>query len=235
MNCEKTSMTQFEWLSLTDDPPARWDLRYLGWTMAPQAIDQAADNCAILVDWRLSSRAPEWEHVANKRWALAIGVDDSDERASLIDSGFGDALPTNVALVELATRAMRIGENAQSMARFRDAGPVVLDLFHRDGRIGEQWLGLHPREFALVWRLADVPGERVTRRDLLTDVWRLKHDPETNSVEVHISRLRSKLSISGADWLIETDPDGGYRLATRSGSEQQGLDSANPIGNGSAD
>ncbi len=152
----------------------------------------------------------------------------------MLKEGVGDALPTTTGLVELAARAMRLGENAQALKRFRQAGPVVLDLFHRDGRIGEQWLGLHPREFALVWRLADVPGERVSRRALLADVWRLDHDPETNSVEVHISRLRSKLSISSAEWLIETDPDGGSRLATVEIDGEQALDSEDSIGNGDA-
>lgn len=235
-------MTQFEWLSLSADPPARWDLRYLGWTLVEPASGDdggggatresiAGRNHPIVIDWRLASRSDEWEAIPDKRWALAIGVDDSADRAALLDRGVGEALPTNVALVELATRALRLGENAQAMKRFRDAGPVVLDLFHRDGRIGEQWLGLHPREFALIWRLADAPGERVTRRELLADVWRLDHDPETNSVEVHVSRLRSKLSISKAEWLIETDPVGGYSIATRHSVNEQALDSADSISN----
>ncbi|MFN2101066.1 winged-helix domain-containing protein [Altererythrobacter sp. MF3-039] len=238
-------MTQFEWLSLMDDPPARWDLRYLGWNLIAPRISGAATSSAaresiagrarpIIIDWRAASRSDAWVNIADKRWALAIGVDDSTDRAALLEQGIGEALPTNVALVELATRALRLGENAQAMRRFRRAGPVVMDLFHRDGRIGEQWLGLHPREFALVWRLADAPGERVTRRELLADVWRLDHDPETNSVEVHISRLRSKLSISQAGWLIETDPEGGYRLAVREIGQseiEQALDSNDALGN----
>ena len=234
-------MTQFEWLSLLNDPPARWDLRYLGWSLVrPASTDAVAGPATresiagrhhpILIDWRLASRPDDWQELTDKRWAMALGVDDSTDRAKLLELGIGDALPTNVALVEVANRALRLGENAQAMKRFRNAGPVVLDLFHRDGRIGQQWLGLHPREFALIWRLADAPGQRVTRRELLADVWRLDHDPETNSVEVHISRLRSKLAISNADWLIQTDPDGGYRLAAGEIAVRQGLDSAASIG-----
>jgi two-component system OmpR family response regulator len=52
----------------------------------------------------------------------------------------------------------------------------------------------------------------VTRRQLLEDVWRLAHDPQTNSVEVHVSRLRSKLAAAGCAELVETVPQGGYRL-----------------------
>lgn len=242
-------MTQFEWLSLFDSPPARWDLRYLGWVLVNPEVEDcdasAADRQSIvgshrpiLVDWRDAGRSDAWRTLPDKRWAMAIGVEDSGDRAALLREGIGDALPMNVALVEVATRALRLGDHAQALRRFRSAGPVVLDLFHRDGRIEQQWLGLHPREFGLLWRLADQPGQKVTRKELLADVWRLDHDPETNSVEVHISRLRSKLKISHASWLIVTDPEGGYRLSPDGSADpiggdaaQQALDSAKPIGN----
>lgn len=98
--------------------------------------------------------------------------------------------------------------------RFRDAGEVTLDLFHRDGRVADSWLGLHPREFALLWRLAETPGERMTRRQLLADVWRIHFDPETNSVAVHVARVRAKLNTFGLARLIVTHPEGGYFLDT---------------------
>ena len=66
----------------------------------------------------------------------------------------------------------------------------------------------------MLWRLSDTPGQRVTRRELLEDVWRLSHDPQTNSVEVHVSRLRAKLAAAGCAQLIATVPEGGYRLAS---------------------
>jgi two-component system OmpR family response regulator len=108
------------------------------------------------------------------------------------------------------SRAVAVGE---LLPRRRAVGPLTLDLVHRDACIGGGWLHLHPREFALLWRLADRPGARVTRGELCRDVWRLRHEPETNSVEVHVSRLRAKLSAAGCGSLIETDPLGGYRLA----------------------
>ena len=98
--------------------------------------------------------------------------------------------------------------------RFREAGEVTLDLFHRDGRIADRWLAFHPREFALVWRLAKHPGERMTRRQLLAEVWRIHIDPETNSVAVHVARVRAKLEPFGLSRLIATHPQGGYFLDT---------------------
>jgi DNA-binding response OmpR family regulator len=98
------------------------------------------------------------------------------------------------------------------LPRCRTVGPLTLDLVHRDAHCCGAWLHLHPREFALLWRLADRPGACVTRAELWRDVWRLRHLPETNSVAVHISRLRAKLAAAGCGSLVETDPVGGYRL-----------------------
>jgi two-component system, OmpR family, response regulator len=96
--------------------------------------------------------------------------------------------------------------------RFRAVGDVTLDLFHRDGRIADSWLGLHPREFGLLWRLAEQPGVRLTRRQLLAEVWRIHFEPETNSVAVHVARVRAKLEPFGLARLIVTHPEGGYFL-----------------------
>ena len=96
--------------------------------------------------------------------------------------------------------------------RFREVGDVTLDLFHRDGRVDDRWLGFHPREFELFWRLAQEPGVRVTKRQLLAEVWRINFEPETNSVAVHVARVRGKLDPFGLATLLATHPEGGYYL-----------------------
>lgn len=98
--------------------------------------------------------------------------------------------------------------------RFREAGEVTLDLFHRDGRVEDRWIGFHPREFEVLWRLAQQPGERMTRRQLLSEVWRIDYEPETNSVAVHVARIRSKLDPFGLSAILATHPEGGYFLNT---------------------
>jgi len=98
------------------------------------------------------------------------------------------------------------------ISRFREAGDVTLDLFHRDGRVDDRWLGFHPREFELLWRLAQQPGEPLTRRQLLADVWRIDFEPETNSVAVHVARVRSKLAPFGLSSILMTHREGGYFL-----------------------
>ncbi|MCK0127344.1 winged helix-turn-helix domain-containing protein [Erythrobacter sp. F6033] len=105
-------------------------------------------------------------------------------------------------------------DNATLIPRFREAGDVTLDLFHRDGRVEAKWIGFHPREFELLWRLAEEPGLRMTKKQLLADVWRLDFEPESNSVAVHVARVRAKLSSFGLDNIVATHPDGGYFLDT---------------------
>lgn len=96
------------------------------------------------------------------------------------------------------------------MPRFREVGDVTLDLCHRDARVVDTWLGFNLREFALLWRLAEQPGERITQRQLLAEVWRIHFDPETNSVALHVARVQAKLEPFGLARLIGTHGDGGY-------------------------
>lgn len=235
------SLPVFCWLSTNAMLPARWDLRHIGWSLAYEHPCDAADGrMPVLLDWREGSRPEDWTSIRRPETVVAVGVDDPRSRAELLDAGFGDALGTHVALVELAARLIKLEAFSRSIPRRRKAGPVTLDIFYRDGWVGGSWLGLHPREFALLWRLAETPYTRVSRRQLLTDVWRLEHMPETNSLEVHVSRLRTKLAISHCGWLVQTHPDGGYQLGGDShgsfraftGARREMLDSARAMGNG---
>lgn len=141
-----------------------------------------------------------------------VGIDDPAGRARLLTRGFAEAMASTIALRELEARATRVEATFGMLPRWRTVGQVTLDLLHRDARCRGRWLALHPREFELLWRLADHPGERVSRGQLLRDVWRLSHEPETNSVEVHVSRLRAKLADFGCKGVVLTDPLGGYRI-----------------------
>jgi DNA-binding response OmpR family regulator len=192
----------FGWVAERCEPPPQWDLRRIGWTLS---ADAGGGHVRLVDAGRKAGGDPAL--------CLYVGVECGRERARLLDAGCGDALPANVELAELARRAARVAERRDSLPRRRAAGPLTLDLLHRDARCGERWLALHPREFALLWRLAERPGERVARATLLREVWRLAFEPGTNSVEVHVSRLRSKLALAGIHGLVATDPRGGYRVS----------------------
>lgn len=200
----------FEWESATDEIPARWDLRLVGWTLHRGGAGPATPR---LFDGRPAHRCSDWRQLFAPRLTAVVGVDCAAERAAMLAHGMGEALGSRVAPAELAIRLARLTNGPPALPRQRQVGPLMLDLLHRDARAENRWLALHPREFAVLWRLADADGAPVSREALIADVWRLNHVPETNSLAVHVSRLRAKLAAARAGWLVETAPAGGYRLA----------------------
>jgi two-component system OmpR family response regulator len=199
------------------------DLRICGWRLQADGLNAIAQiseiqpDAPILIDHETVDPAVwRWFNSARgarlRRWALVIGIVDGHERARLLRRGFGDICDSSVSLPELHARALRITQQAEALVRWRQHGPLRLDLIERDAFVGEKSVGLHPREFAVLWRLMDTPGETVGKRELLRDVWNLSFVPETNSVAVHASRLRSKLAVAGLPGWIQTVPGGGYQL-----------------------
>lgn len=200
------------------------DLRARGWSLldtAPVARCTPANTGAlILIDgshrislpWRtpLIERTPLHEL---RRRVLLFGVDNPHERARLLRIGLGDVMASDFEFDEFAVRARRVLAMAAMLPRARRHGPLRLELLARDGYVDGKRLGLHPREFALVWRLMEEPGRAVDKATLLRDVWNLDYTPETNSLAVHARRLRAKLEIAGLPGVIRSTPGGGYALA----------------------
>ncbi len=209
-------MNLFGWISPTQEPPPQWDLRRLGWQLS-QGENGCRAECKHILICDVGSLTPklrsQMAEADRPAWRLImLGVEDGGERAHLLGMGCAEALPSSTSLKELTARSQRVTDMFGMLPRWRELGPLTLDLFHRDARQAARWLNMHPREFGLLWRLADNPGERVTRKQLLQDVWRISHDPQTNSVEVHISRLRNKLASVGCGDMVKTAPEGGYVL-----------------------
>ena len=207
-------MRLFHWLCGAEIPPG-CDLRRRGWQLADadaragEAIGLAHVARMDRHGWRRLRRAfPRTRHDR----VLVLGVAESGERARLLGLGFGDVLGDGATLAEVDARATRIVAHRRMIARWREIGPLRLDLAVRDGFVAGRKLALHPREFALLWRLAGTPGVAITKQILLREVWRLGHVPETNSVAVHVFRLRAKLTAAGLDGLVRTAPEGGYML-----------------------
>jgi DNA-binding response OmpR family regulator len=103
--------------------------------------------------------------------------------------------------------------------RFRAAGDLTLDLFHHDGRVDAEWLGLSSREFALLWRLAAAPGERLTGAQLHSEAWRIAFDAEGEGIAVHMARVRAKLAAAGLAQLVRSDAEGCHFIDLPPGSD----------------
>lgn len=90
-------------------------------------------------------------------------------------------------------------------SRFREAGEMTLDMAHRDARVDDRWLGLAAEEFAVLWRLAARPGERLTRQQLRAETWHLSGRPGPDRTGPNFARMRAKLMAAGVAHLICND------------------------------
>lgn len=201
-------MVCFRWISLRR-LPAQFDLRARGWRLAPDGEPESA-RCVRIIDAQ-SVDPFELLPPAHRSCSLALGISDSRERALWLSRGFGDALAWETGLDEIAVRAARLV--IPSWERVRSHGSLQLDPVARDGAVDGRRLRLFPREFALLWRLSDEPGVVVPRAELLHDVFGLTIEPGTNTLAVHICRLRRKLHTERLSHLLVTGScDGGYAL-----------------------
>ena len=211
-------MRLFRWFSVGPIPTA-YDLRRIGWQLMVDAQSSGRGEAHALLGRPHDLPMPQWltlsgANLAQRKWMMMIDVSESTDRARMLRLGFGDAVGLGPSLDELETRVLRLAQYAEALPRYRWHGSLQLDLLAREAFVAGRAVGLHPREFALLWRLAETPEVSVCAAELLYDVWRLSFRPETNSLAVHVSRLRAKLRTSGVDGLVETLPGGAYRLAS---------------------
>ena len=92
-------------------------------------------------------------------------------------------------------------------------GELTLDLVTRKAQRAGRPLELRPREFALLEYLMRNAGRVVSKTMILSHVWEYNFDPQTNVIDVHISRLRSKIDKGFDTPLLHTGRGSGYRLS----------------------
>lgn len=146
---------------------------------------------------------------------------DVDDRVKGLRAGGDDYLTKPFAFSELEARievlARRtLPEGPQTVLR---AGDLEMDLMARTVHRGAKEIELQPREFRLLEFLLRHAGQVVTRTMLLEHVWDYHFDPQTNVIDVHISRLRAKIDRGFDEPLLHTVRGAGYRLAANTARE----------------
>ena len=139
-----------------------------------------------------------------------------DDRVKGLRAGGDDYLVKPFAFSELLARIealLRRGAAAPAATTLRVAD-LELDLLTRTVRRGGKPVELLPREFRLLEYLMRNAGHVVTRTMLLEHVWDYHFDPQTNVVDVHVSRLRQKIDKSFDRPLLHTVRGAGYCLRT---------------------
>ena len=140
---------------------------------------------------------------------------DVDERIRGLRAGGDDYLAKPFALGELLARLealLRRSQKPEAQTSF-SVGDLQLDLLSRKVARGGKPIQLQPREFKLLEFLMRHAGQVVTRSMLLENVWDYHFDPQTNVIDVHISKLRQKIDAGFDRPLLHTVRSAGYRLS----------------------
>lgn len=135
-----------------------------------------------------------------------------DDRVTGLRAGGDDYLPKPYAFSELLARIEILGRRrgAKDVETVYRVGDLELDRLSHEVRRGGKPITLQPREFRLLEYLMKHAGQVVTRTMLLENVWDYHFDPQTNVIDVHISRLRSKIEREFGEPLLHTVRGSGY-------------------------
>jgi two-component system OmpR family response regulator len=151
----------------------------------------------------------------NKTPALILSaLGEVDERVKGLRAGGDDYLAKPYAFSELLARIENLGRRAaqEPQQTKLKAADLEMDLLARTVTRAGQPVLLQPREFKLLEYLMRNAGHVVTRTMLLEHVWDYHFDPQTNVIDVHVSRLRSKIDKGFDEPILQTVRGAGYMI-----------------------
>ncbi|KAB2851584.1 MAG: response regulator transcription factor [Hyphomicrobiaceae bacterium] len=146
---------------------------------------------------------------------ILSALGEVDDRVKGLRAGGDDYLPKPYVMTELIARVEALGRRSgqdQGETRYQ-VGDLVLDRLAHKVMRGGNVIPLQPREFRLLEYLMRNAGQVVTRTMLLEQVWDYHFDPQTNVIDVHVSRLRGKIDKGHEKPLIHTVRGAGYMIS----------------------
>jgi two-component system OmpR family response regulator len=137
-----------------------------------------------------------------------------DDRVVGLKAGADDYLVKPYAFAELIARVEALSRRRETgaVSTTLKVGDLEMNLLSREVHRAGKEVDLQPREFQLLEFLMRHAGQSVTRTMLLEKVWEYHFDPQTNVIDVHISRLRSKIDKGFDRAMLQTVRGAGYRL-----------------------
>jgi len=146
---------------------------------------------------------------------ILSALSDVDERIRGLESGGDDYLVKPFAFGELLARldALVRRANGGNSVTTLSVGDLTMDLLSRKVTRSGKTVTLQPREFKLLEYLMRHADQVVTRTMLLESVWDYHFDPQTNVVDVHVSKLRQKIDAGAERPLLRTIRNAGYMLS----------------------
>ena len=151
----------------------------------------------------------------NKTPVLILSaLGDVDQRVRGLRAGGDDYLAKPFAFSELLARLEALHRRGSTSAPQTKlvVGDLEMDLLAREVKRAGKPIDLLPREFRLLEYLMRHAGHVVTRTMLLEAVWDYHFDPQTNVIDVHVSRLRSKIDKGFEEPILQTVRGSGYMV-----------------------
>jgi len=146
---------------------------------------------------------------------ILSALGDVDARVEGLRAGGDDYLTKPFAFSELLARLdalLRRGRQSPAAETTLRVADLELDKLTRTVKRGGHVIALQPREYRLLEYLMNNAGRVVTRTMLLEQVWDYHFDPQTNVIDVHISRLRGKIDKGFEQPLLQTVRGAGYMI-----------------------
>lgn len=137
-----------------------------------------------------------------------------DDRVTGLKAGGDDYLTKPYAFSELLARVEALGrrKGGRETETVYRVGDLELDRLSHEVRRAGRPIVLQPREYRLLEYLMKHAGQVVTRTMLLENVWDYHFDPQTNVIDVHVSRLRAKIEKDFDSALLKTVRGAGYMI-----------------------
>lgn len=171
-------------------------------------------NLPSMDGWEVLARLREAKSLARVIILTARG--EVEQRVRGLKAGADDYLAKPFSLEELIARVEAMGRRGSTptAADLLKVGELVMDVQHRRVTRGGKPIALSPRELDVLQVLMQEPGRFFSRTELCERVWQRKHEYDTRTVEIFITRLRKKVDSGFDQPLIHTQRSVGYAVST---------------------
>lgn len=147
---------------------------------------------------------------------FVTGHDSTEDIVAMLDAGADDYMTKPVNLKELLARITALVRRSKVNVKVKNIvtiEPFTLDFHHRRITKSGKEMNLTPKEFELAGYLLRNIGDLISRNQLLEDIWGYGPEIHTRTIDIHISRIRKKLTLTEENgWKLTSIYHKGYRL-----------------------